>query len=172
MSKGKNPPAKAATDAELDDQEVEEEEPTREVSIMDIPSPPEGMALPPIPIKAVTTQPVSMFNAAATVEYSPELHAELKAELDDAADTPREEPFPGLIPRAVPRLELEEASFTDLHLSPVDTALFFNVDGSHSMEQILGHLDEPTGNRLLGLLFELWRAGFVQFEVPAEENQE
>lgn len=172
MSQGKDPPAGTVPEVEADCQEGEEEEPTREVAIFDIPSPPEGMALPPIPIKAVATQPVSMFTTAATVEYSPELHAELQAELDGVTDTPQEEPFPGLIPRAVPRMNLEEAAFTDLHLSATDTALFFNVDGSHSMEQILGHLDEPTGNRLLGLLFELWRAGFVQFEVPAEENQE
>ena len=172
MSQGKNPPVTTAPDADLDS-EVEQEEPTREVAIMDMPSPPEGMALPPIPLQALATQPVSTFDPAATVEYSPELHMELQAELDDAADTPREEPFPGLIPRAVPRLELVESSFTDLHLSPTDTALFFNVDGSHSMEQILGLLDEPTGVRLLGLLFELWRAGFIEFEVPAsDQNQE
>ncbi len=166
MSQGKDPPVGAVPDEELDSEsEVEEEEPTREVAIFDIPSPPEGMALPPIPIQAVATQQVNTFNAAATVEYSPELHAELKAELDDATDTPREEPFPGLIPRAVPALELDEQSFSDMHFSPTDTALFFNVDGSHTMEQILGLMDEATGNRLLGLLFELWRGGFVMFEV-------
>ena len=167
MSEEKNSPITVAADADLETED-EVEEATREVSIMDIPSPPEGMALPPIPIHAMATRAENTFNLAATAEYSPELHASLQEELETSSDTPREEPFPGLNPRAVPSLDLDETSLTDLHLSPVDTALFFNVDGSHAMEQILGQLDEPTGNRLLGLLFELWRAGFGAFETPPE----
>ncbi len=167
MSEEKNSRITIAADADLDGED-EVEEATREVAIMDIPSPPEGLALPPLPIRAMATRAESTFNLAATAEYSPELHASLQEELASGSDTPREEPFPGLNMRAVPSMNLNETSLTDLHLSAVDTALFFNVDGSHSMEQILEQMDEPRGNRLLGLLFELWRAGFVTFETPTE----
>lgn len=178
MSRGKQPAGEPRSDQQgesvkdlqdtrrVQDEVAEQEQPTREISLFDLPPPPAGLELPPVPFKAYETQPVGVYNMAATMEYSPELHQELQDELAGASDTPREEPFPGLDPRAVPRLELDEGSYSDLHLSPLETALFFQVDGAHTMEQIMATLDEPTGSRLLGLLFELWRARFVIFEVP------
>lgn len=139
MSQGKDP---NRIQAPLEEESSFKESPTREVEIFELPAPPSGLELPPLP---------------------PGSNPELNLTPVDGDATPVEQPFPGLDPKAVAMVDQRALADADLQLPHEEQALLKLVDGSRAMDQLAQAAGWLPEDKLLGLLFELWRAGLINF---------